>query len=341
MSDTVYEAPAPALADRFGRHVTYLRLSVTDRCDLRCTYCMPQDMRFMPKRDMLSLEELERVADAFVRLGIRKIRITGGEPLVRRDVMTLFEALSTHLRDGTLEEVTLTTNGMQLARHAEALAAVGVRRVNVSLDSLDPDRFAQVTRGGSLATVLQGIEVARGAGLSVKINAVALRGSLEAEIDRLIGFAHDRGMALSLIETMPLGETGVDRLDQYLPLDAVRRDLKQRWTLTDIALRTGGPARYVRIEETGGLLGFITPLTHGFCEGCNRVRVTASGILHTCLGQEDAMDLKPALRATGGETREPLLRAILAGIERKPRGHDFKIERGAPRLGRRMSATGG
>jgi cyclic pyranopterin phosphate synthase len=333
-------SPACALVDGFGRRVSYLRLSVTDRCDLRCVYCMSERMTFMPRRDILSLDELARVARAFIRTGVRKIRITGGEPLVRKGVMDLFHELSACLQDGSLQELTLTTNGTRLAQHARDLALAGVRRVNISLDTLDPHRFAALTRGGSLATVLEGIDAAQDAGLAVKINTVALRGSTEDEIDDLISFAHARGMGLTLIETMPLGEKGEDRLDQYLPLDLLRRQIGGRWSLTDIGLRTGGPARYARVDETGGVIGFITPMTHNFCENCNRVRVTASGILHTCLGQNDAADLKEVMRASESDTM--LLGTIAHALKHKPKGHDFVLDRSSvPQIARHMSATGG
>jgi cyclic pyranopterin phosphate synthase len=331
---------ACALVDSFGRRVSYLRLSVTDRCDLRCVYCMSEKMTFMPRRDILSLDELARVAHAFILIGVRKIRITGGEPLVRKDIIDLFRNLSTCLQDGSLQELTLTTNGTRLARYARDLALAGVRRINISLDTLDPHRFSALTRGGSLATVLEGIDAAQDAGLAVKINAVALRGSTENEIDDLISFAHKRGMGLTLIETMPLGETGEDRLDQYLPLDRLRHQIEGRWSLTDIGLRTGGPARYVRVEETGGTIGFITPMTHNFCENCNRVRVTAAGVLHTCLGQNDAADLKEAIRAS--DDNNLLLETIAHALKHKPKGHDFVLDRASgPQIARHMSATGG
>jgi GTP 3',8-cyclase len=329
------------LIDLFGRHVRYLRLSVTDRCDLRCVYCMSEHMAFMPRKDLLSLEELERLALAFIRRGITKIRITGGEPLVRKDIMKLFAALAPQLIAGDLRELALTTNGTRLARFADELARYGVRRVNVSLDTLDPDRYRALTRGGSLASVMEGIAAARSAGLAVKINVVALRDGTETEVDRLLRFAHDRGMTLTFIETMPLGDVGVDRIDQYLPLDRLRRLIESRWTLSDLPFRSGGPARYARVLETGGMIGFITPLTHNFCEDCNRVRVTASGILHTCLGQEDAVDLKAVMRRSHDNAE--LMHFIKRAIRDKPRGHDFVIDRNntAPALSRHMSATGG
>ncbi|MGR6468673.1 GTP 3',8-cyclase MoaA [Rhizobium sp. PAMB 3182] len=331
---------ACALVDSFGRRVSYLRLSVTDRCDLRCVYCMSERMTFMPRKDILSLDELARVAHAFIRVGVRKIRITGGEPLVRKDVIELFRDLSASLQDGRLQELTLTTNATRLARYARDLALAGVRRVNISLDTLDPHRFAALTRGGSLATVLEGIDAAHDAGLAIKINTVALSGSTEEEIDDLIAFTHGRGMGLTLIETMPLGETGEDRLDQYLPLDRLRRQIEERWSLTDIGLRTGGPARYARVAETGGTIGFITPMTHNFCENCNRVRVTAAGVLHTCLGQNDAADLKEAIRASDDDGL--LLETIAHALKHKPKGHDFVLDRASvPQIARHMSATGG
>ena len=329
------------LVDKFGRAITYLRVSVTDRCDFRCVYCMSENMTFLPKRDLLSLEELDRLCSAFVARGVRKLRLTGGEPLVRRDIMFLFRSLSRHLASGALAELTLTTNGSQLARFADELAACGVKRVNVSLDTLDAEKFRAVTRWGDLAKVIAGIAAAQAAGLAVKINAVALKGMNEDEIPALMEWAHGRGMDLSLIEVMPLGEVGPERVDQYLPLSLVRARLSQRYTLEDIGYRTGGPARYVRVAETGGRLGFITPLTHNFCEGCNRVRVTCTGTLFMCLGREDAADLRAPLRAS--ETDDLLQAAIDEAIARKPKGHDFVIDRRTrqPALARHMSTTGG
>lgn len=329
------------LVDPFQRAITYLRVSVTDRCDFRCVYCMSEHMTFLPKRDLLSLEELDRLCSAFVRLGVRRLRLTGGEPLVRRDVMTLIRSLGRHLDSGALDELTLTTNGSQLARYAADLAAAGVRRVNVSLDTLDPDRFKAVTRWGDLAQVQGGIDAALAAGLDVKINAVALRGVNEDEIPAMIDWAHARGMDLSLIETMPLGDIDGDRTDQYLPLSLVRARLAQRYTLTDIPYRTGGPARYVSVAETGGRIGFITPMTHNFCESCNRVRVTCTGTLYMCLGQDDAADLRAPLRSSDGDER--LEEAIRDAIARKPKGHDFIIDRrnAKPAVARHMSTTGG
>jgi cyclic pyranopterin phosphate synthase len=333
-------AARPALIDGFGRTVSYLRVSVTDRCDLRCVYCMAEHMTFLPKAQVLSLEELDAIASGFVGLGVRKLRLTGGEPLVRKGIMTLVERLARHLASGDLDELTLTTNGTQLAEHAGELARLGVRRINVSLDTLKPDLFARLTRGGDLTRVLAGIEAAQAAGLAVKINTVALKNDNAAEIPALIAWAHGAGMDLTLIETMPLGETGEDRTDQYLSLAGVRQALDSFWTLTDLPLHTGGPARYVKIEETGGRLGLITPLSHNFCEACNRVRLTCTGVLHSCLGQDDAADLRAVLRGGGGP--EALEAAIRAAVEAKPKGHDFKIERGAaPALSRHMSRTGG
>jgi cyclic pyranopterin phosphate synthase len=347
---TPYDAPIagsttklqarPALVDGFGRTVTYLRVSVTDRCDLRCIYCMSEHMTFLPKAEVLSLEELDVIASTFIGLGVRKLRLTGGEPLVRKGIMTLVERLARHLDSGALDELTLTTNGTQLVRHAADLARLGLRRINISLDTLKPELFARLTRGGELATVLAGIEAAQAAGLAVKINAVALKADNAAEIPDLIAWAHGRGMDLTLIETMPLGETGEDRTDQYLSLAEVRQTLESFWTLTDLPLSTGGPARYVRIAETGGRLGLITPLSHNFCEACNRVRLTCTGVLHSCLGQADERDLHAVLR--GGAGPAGLEAAIRAAIDAKPEGHDFKIERGAaPALARHMSRTGG
>ena len=340
--DTETRPPAakPALVDGFGRTVSYLRVSVTDRCDLRCVYCMAEKMTFLPKAEVLSLEELDQIVSTFVDLGVRKLRLTGGEPLVRKGVMTLIERLSRHLSSGALDEMTLTTNGTRLAEHAADLARAGIRRINVSLDTLKPELFATLTRGGVLARVLAGIDAARGAGLAVKINTVALKDDNAGEIPALIQWAHGQGMDLTLIETMPLGETGENRADQFLSLAKVRQDLESFWTLTDMPLSTGGPARYVEIKETGGRLGLITPLTHNFCEACNRVRLTCTGVLHSCLGREDAADLRAVLR--GGAGPAGLAEAIGAAIAGKPEGHDFHIERGSPpSLARHMSMTGG
>ena len=331
----------PQLVDPFGRHVSYLRVSVTDRCDFRCTYCMAEHMTFLPKRDVLSLEELDRLCSAFVRKGVRKLRLTGGEPLVRKNIMWLFRALSRHLKSGLLEELTLTTNGSQLPKFAAELRDAGVRRLNVSLDTLDPGRFKAITRWGELAQVMAGLDAAARAGLAIKLNAVALKGVNEDEIDDLIRFAHGRGFDLTLIETMPMGEIDGDRTEQYLPLSLVRARLMQNWTLEDIPFRTGGPARYVRIKETGGRLGFITPMTHNFCESCNRVRLTCTGTLYMCLGQNDAADLRTPLRASAEDAL--LERAIDEAISRKPKGHDFVIDRRTrqPAVARHMSVTGG
>ncbi|MGH6830984.1 MAG: GTP 3',8-cyclase MoaA, partial [Methylocella sp.] len=312
-------AGAAPLIDPFGRHVSYLRVSVTDRCDFRCVYCMAEDMTFLPKRDLLSLEELDRVCSAFINRGVTKIRLTGGEPLVRKGIMTLVESLSRHLRSGALDELTLTTNGSQLARYAPELAAHGVARINVSVDTLDAAKFKTITRWGELAKVKDGIAAARRAGLAIKINAVALKSVNEAEIPEMLRWAHGEGMDLTLIETMPLGEIGGDRTEHYLPLPVVRARLTERWTLVDLPDRTGGPARYVQIAETGGRLGFITPLTHNFCESCNRVRLTATGTLYMCLGQNDAADLRGALREGGADALDA---AIDEAISRKPKGHD-------------------
>lgn len=329
------------MQDPFGRHITYVRVSVTDRCDFRCVYCMAEQMTFLPKAELLTLEELDRLCSAFVGLGVRRIRLTGGEPLVRRNVMWLVQALGRHLRSGALDELTVTTNGSQLERHAEGLAAAGVRRINVSLDTLDPERFKAITRWGRYERVMAGIEAAKRAGLSVKINAVALKGVNEDELDRMVAWCGAEGFDLTLIETMPLGEVDGDRTEQYLPLSVVRARLAQRWTLDDIDYKTGGPARYVGVRETGGRLGFITPMTHNFCESCNRVRVTCTGTMYMCLGQEDAVDLRSPLRASEGD--EALKGAILDGIAKKPKGHDFVIDRRRkrPAVRRHMSVTGG
>src|SRR5271157_2171834 len=331
---------APPLVDPFGRAIAYLRVSVTDRCDYRCVYCMSEDMNFLPKRDVLSLEELDHLCSAFIGLGARKIRITGGEPLVRRNVMSLFRGLSRHLASGALDEVTLTTNGSQLARFAHELVDCGVRRINVSLDTLDPDKFRQVTRWGDLSVVLAGINAASAAGLKIKVNAVALKGFNEAEALGLVEWAHGRGFDLTFIEVMPLGAMKRDRADQFLPLTELRASLESSLTLTPSTYATGGPARYYDVKETGGRLGFITPLTHNFCESCNRVRVTCTGTLYMCLGQEDAADLREPLRRS--ESDDAVIAAIRAAIARKPRGHDFVIARATPpAVSRHMSATGG
>lgn len=331
----------PALVDPFGRAIRYLRVSVTDRCDFRCHYCMSEDMTFLPKKDVLSLEELDRLCSAFVRAGTRKIRLTGGEPLVRKGVMTLIGSLARHLGTGALDELTLTTNGSQLATRARELADVGIRRINVSIDTLDPAKFRRITRWGELDKVLSGIDAALAAGLRVKLNTVAVKGFNEGEVDDLVRFAHARGMDITFIETMPLGEIGGERIDQYLPLSEVRAGLATRWDLADIEDTTGGPARYVRIAETGGRVGFITPMTHNFCESCNRVRLTCTGTLYMCLGQDDSADLRRVVR--DGSDDAGLDTAIREAIARKPKGHDFVIERssGGPTIHRHMSTTGG
>ncbi|MBX9822678.1 MAG: GTP 3',8-cyclase MoaA [Afipia birgiae] len=329
------------MTDPFGRMIKYLRVSVTDRCDLRCFYCMSEDMTFLPKSDLLSLEELDRLCSAFIAKGVRKLRLTGGEPLVRRNVMSLVQSLSRHLDTGALDELTLTTNGSQLEKFAVELRDAGVRRINVSLDTLDAAKFRAITRWGDLDKVLRGIEAARAAGLKVKINAVALKNMNEDEIPSLMEWAHGKDMDLTLIEVMPMGDIGEGRIDQYLPLSLLRARLAARYTLTDLADDTGGPARYVRMSETGGRLGFITPMTHNFCESCNRVRVTCTGTLHTCLGHEDASDLRKPLRASSDDAL--LAAAIDRAIGLKPKGHDFIIDRrhNRPSVSRHMSVTGG
>jgi cyclic pyranopterin phosphate synthase len=334
-------AALPPLIDPFGRGISYLRVSVTDRCDFRCVYCMSEHMTFLPKQDLLTLEELDRLCSAFIARGVKKLRLTGGEPLVRRDIMVLFRSLSRHLAAGVLNELTLTTNGSQLTRFAAELAECGVKRINVSLDTLDAEKFHEVTRWGEIDKVIAGIDAAQAAGMHVKINAVALKGVNENEIPALMEWAHGRGMDLSLIEVMPLGDIEPERVDQYLPLSLVRARLASRYSIEDIDYRTGGPARYVRVKETGGRLGFITPLTHNFCEGCNRVRVTCTGTLYMCLGQDDAADLRAPLRAS--EADHLLQAAIDEAISRKPKGHDFVIDRRTqrPALARHMSVTGG
>jgi len=330
-----------ALIDPFQRAVTYLRVSVTDRCDFRCVYCMSEHMTFLPKAELLSLEELDRLCSAFVAKGVSKLRLTGGEPLVRRGIMTLVSSLSRHLKSGALQELTLTTNGSQLEKYAAELRGHGVERINVSIDTLDPDRFRAITRWGDVRKVFAGIDAAQAAGLKVKINAVALKGVNDDEIADLVTWSHGRGMDMTLIEVMPLGDIEESRLDQYLPLSLVRARLAERFTLDDIDYRTGGPARYVRVKETGGRLGFITPMTHNFCESCNRVRITCTGTLFMCLGQEDAADLRTPLRAS--ESDGLLHAAIDEAITRKPKGHDFIIDRKQqrPAVARHMSVTGG
>jgi cyclic pyranopterin phosphate synthase len=328
------------MIDPFGRSISYLRVSVTDRCDLRCVYCMGEDMEFLPKADVLTLEEMERLCSAFVRLGVKKIRLTGGEPLVRRNVMRLIEGLSKHIEAGELGELTLTTNATRLAEFARPLKEAGVRRVNVSLDTLDPERFRAVTRWGDLSKVLAGIDAAAEAGLVLKMNMVALKGVNDDEFEKMVSWCGERGFDLTFIETMPMGDVSGHSTDRFLPLADVRRRLAESFTLTEIDYRSGGPARYVTVEETGKRVGFITPLSHGFCEFCNRVRLTCTGVLYMCLGQNDAADLRQALRSS--ESDEALSQAIAAAIARKPMGHDFVIGRsGSPVSGRRMSLTGG
>jgi len=329
------------MIDPFGRHISYLRLSVTDRCDFRCVYCMTEHMTFLPKAELLSLEELERLSLAFVAKGVERLRITGGEPLVRRNVMWLFDRLGAKIGASNLKEVTLTTNGSQLSRYARDLVSAGVKRINISLDTRDAAKFREITRWGDLTKVLDGIDAADAAGLKIKINTVALKDVNSDEIADLMQWAHGRGFDFTLIETMPLGDIDGDRMDQYLPLSIVRARLARDFTLEESDYRTGGPARYVRVAETGGRLGFITPLTHNFCESCNRVRLTCTGTLYMCLGQNDAADLRAPLRASDDDTL--LNRAIDEAIARKPKGHDFIIDRRhtEPALTRHMSLTGG
>lgn len=335
------QAPSPdrPLVDRFGRQISYLRISVTDRCDFRCVYCMAEDMTFLPKRDVLSFEEIEAMANAFIARGTTRIRLTGGEPLVRRDIMDLVRRLGGRIGNG-LNELTLTTNGSQLEKHAEGLFDAGVRRINVSLDTLDTDRFRAITRRGRLDQVMAGIDAAQAAGLAIKINMVAMAGVNEDEIEPMMAWAHGRGMGLTLIEGMPLGEVGIDRVDAYLPLRELHDRLARRYTLTKLDKTTGGPARYRHVAETGGVLGFITPMSHNFCESCNRVRLTATGQLFLCLGQEDQVNLRDAWREGGPEGLDAALDHAMAI---KPKGHDFVIDRSktAPTLGRHMSVTGG
>jgi len=330
------------MIDPFGRHISYLRVSVTDRCDFRCVYCMAEDMTFLPKAEILSLEELDRACSAFIRKGVKKLRLTGGEPLVRRNIMSLVRALGRHLKTGDLDELTLTTNGSQLERYAAELKEVGVRRLNVSLDTLDPTKFTAITRWGKLDQVIAGIEAAKRAGLEVKINAVALKGVNDDEFDDLVAWCGERDYDLTLIEVMPMGEIGGEaRLEQYLPLSLVRASLNRRWTLDETDYRTGGPARYYVVRETGKRVGLITPMTHNFCESCNRVRLTCTGTLYMCLGQHDSADLRAPLRAS--ESDALLEAAIDEAIARKPKGHDFIIDRRhqRPAVTRHMSVTGG
>lgn len=329
------------MIDPFGREVSYLRVSVTDRCDLRCVYCMAEDMVFLPKRDLLTLEELDRLCSTFVDLGVRKLRLTGGEPLVRRNVMSLIESLGRHLKTGALDELTLTTNGTQLAKFADQLVDAGVKRINVSLDTLNPDTFRKITRWGDLDKVLAGVEAAKQAGLAIKINTVAMRDANEHDINDMVSWCGDQGFDLTFIETMPLGDIDGDRTEQYMPLSMVRANLQKEWTLEETDYQTGGPARYTVCKETGKRVGFITPMTHNFCESCNRVRLTCTGTLYMCLGQDDAADLRTPLRQS--ESNEPLIAAIHESIERKPKGHDFIIDRrnNRPAVSRHMSVTGG
>lgn len=332
---------AGGMTDPFGRKITYLRVSVTDRCDFRCVYCMAEDMSFLPKSEVLSLEELDRLCSAFVARGVDKLRLSGGEPLVRRDIMHLFHSLSRHLDSGALKELTLTTNGSQLGKYATELYDCGVRRVNVSLDTLDSEKFRTITRRGDLAQVLEGIEIARRAGLKIKINTVALKGVNDQELSNMVAWCGEHGLTLTFIETMPLGDIAGDRSDQYLALSGVREQLRADWTLEDSDFRTGGPANYVRVKETGGRVGFITPLSHNFCSTCNRVRVTCTGTLYMCLGHDDAVDLRAPLRADDND--EQLGAAIDRAIAHKPQRHDFIIEPGVdrPAVARHMSVTGG
>ncbi|WP_292895978.1 MULTISPECIES: GTP 3',8-cyclase MoaA [unclassified Nitratireductor] len=329
------------MIDPFGRAIDYLRVSVTDRCDFRCVYCMAEDMTFLPKRDLLSLEELDRLCTVFIEKGVRRLRLTGGEPLVRKNIMHLVRQISRHLKSGALDELTLTSNGSQLERFAGELADCGVKRINVSIDTLDPDKFHAITRWGRLEKVMRGIDAAEEAGLKIKLNTVALKGFNEDEIPAMLRWAHGRGMDMTVIETMPMGEIDGDRTDQYLPLSLLRAQLERQFTLKDIPFKTGGPARYVEVAETGGKLGFITPMTHNFCESCNRVRITCTGMLYMCLGQDDSADLRAALRASEGN--DLLATAIDSAIARKPKGHDFIIDRrtNRPSVSRHMSVTGG
>jgi cyclic pyranopterin phosphate synthase len=342
MTDEIALSNGQTMTDPFGRDITYLRVSVTDRCDFRCTYCMSEHMTFLPKKELLTLEELDRLCTVFIDKGVRKLRLTGGEPLVRKNIMHLVEQIGRHLKTGALEELTLTTNGSQLTKYARDLANHGVRRINVSLDTLDAGKFREITRWGDLARVLDGIKAAQDAGLKIKINAVALKDFNDAELPEMLRWAHGQGMDMTVIETMPMGEIEEDRTDRYLPLSMLRADLSKQFTLEDIPYKTGGPARYVEVKETGGRLGFITPMTHNFCESCNRVRLTCTGEIYTCLGQEGMQDLRPALRDHPGDDA-PLEAAIRAAIGMKPEGHDFDYSRQevSGKMSRHMSHTGG
>ncbi|QTK78463.1 Molybdenum cofactor biosynthesis protein A [Agrobacterium tumefaciens] len=339
-AETLTEKATP-MVDPFGRSITYLRVSVTDRCDFRCTYCMSEHMTFLPKKDLLTLEELDRLCSVFIARGVRKLRLTGGEPLVRKNIMSLVRNLGRHIEAGRLEELTLTTNGSQLAKFADELADCGVRRINVSLDTLDREKFRHITRWGDIDRVMEGLDAAQAAGIKIKLNAVALKDFNDVEMPELMRFAHGRGMDLTVIETMPMGEIEEDRTDRYLPLSQLRADLEKSFTLIDNDYQTGGPARYVTVKETGGRLGFITPMTHNFCESCNRVRLTCTGTLYMCLGQDDAADLRTALRASDSDAH--LSSAIDEALLRKPKGHDFIIDRthNRPAVARHMSVTGG
>jgi len=339
-AETLTEKATP-MVDPFGRSITYLRVSVTDRCDFRCTYCMSEHMTFLPKKDLLTLEELDRLCSVFIARGVRKLRLTGGEPLVRKNIMSLVRNLGRHIEAGRLEELTLTTNGSQLAKFADELADCGVRRINVSLDTLDREKFRHITRWGDIDRVMEGLDAAQAAGIKIKLNAVALKDFNDVEMPELMRFAHGRGMDLTVIETMPMGEIEEDRTDRYLPLSQLRADLENNFTLIDNDYQTGGPARYVTVKETGGRLGFITPMTHNFCESCNRVRLTCTGTLYMCLGQDDAADLRTALRASDSDAY--LSSAIDEALLRKPKGHDFIIDRthNRPAVARHMSVTGG
>ena len=339
---TISEGGEAPLIDPFQRAISYLRISVTDRCDFRCVYCMSEDMTFLPKAEVLSLEELDRLCSAFVRLGVRKLRLTGGEPLVRRNIMWLINRLGRHIGTGALDELTLTTNGSQLGRFAEDLVAAGVKRLNVSLDTLNADKFAAITRWGKFDKVMAGLDAAEAAGLKIMINCVALKGVNDDEVHNLVAWCGERGFDLTFIEVMPMGDIGGEmRLDQYWPLSMLRAELQKRWTLNEIDYKTGGPARYVEVKETGGRIGFITPMTHNFCESCNRVRLTCTGTLYMCLGQDDAADLRQPLRASDDD--QLLVDSIREAITRKPKGHDFVIDRRrrGPAVGRHMSVTGG